>query len=60
MPALSGINPILEKACMNDAFSEASTISHARAMLAPAPAATPLTAAMIGLDTLRILRMMGL
>ena len=39
---------------MNEAFSEAKTISQAKAMLAPAPAATPLTAAIIGFSIVLI------
>ena len=48
MPPLSGIKPMAEKLCMNFADLAATTMSHARAMFAPAPAATPLTRAMTG------------
>ena len=60
VPPLSGINPILLKACMNEALSVATTISHAKAILAPAPAATPFTAATIGFSIFLIFLMIGL
>ena len=48
MPPLSGIRPIAEKLWMNLADFAATTMSQASAMLAPAPAATPLTRAITG------------
>jgi len=60
VPPLSGINPILEKACINDAERAAITTSQQRAILAPAPAATPFTAAITGLFSSLIFLMMGL
>jgi hypothetical protein len=47
-PPLSGISPIAEKLWMNFAERAATTMSHASAILAPAPAATPLTCAITG------------
>ena len=44
----SGISPILVKASMKNAFSEASTTSHASASDAPTPAAGPCTTATTG------------
>ena len=44
LPPASGTSPIFEKAWMNLADRAASTMSQAKAMLAPAPAATPFTA----------------
>ena len=48
VPPLSGIKPILVNACIKLADSVATTISQAKAIFAPAPAATPFTAAMTG------------
>ena len=48
LPPLSGIRPIAEKLWMNLADLAAMTMSQASAMLAPAPAATPLTRAITG------------
>ena len=45
---------------MNDAFSAASTMSHAMARFAPAPAATPFTAQITGFSIFRIRSMSGL
>jgi hypothetical protein len=45
---------------MKDADSAATTTSQHNAILAPAPAATPLTAAMTGLEMFLILVMIGL
>ena len=60
MPALSGIKPILLNAWIKDALSVATTISQQSAILAPAPAATPFTAATIGFSILRIFLIIGL
>ena len=46
--AVSGIRPILANGSMKAADSVATTMSHTSARLAPAPAAMPLTAAMVG------------
>ena len=54
VPPLSGINPIFENACMKEADSGATTTSQQKAMLAPAPAATPFTAATTGFFNLLI------
>src|SRR5437870_11390287 len=51
--------PIFAKACTNVAERAASTMSQASAMLAPAPAATPFTAATTGNGKLRSLRKIG-
>ena len=48
VPPLSGIRPIAEKLWMNLADFAATTMSQASAILAPAPAATPLTRAITG------------
>ena len=48
MPPESGTSPILAKAWTKLAERAASTMSQASAILAPAPAATPLTAATTG------------
>ena len=53
MPPESGIRPILQNAWMKLADCAAMTMSHASAMLAPAPAATPLTAHTTGSGKLR-------
>ena len=60
MPPLSGTKPILEKAWIKVADAFATQMSQARAMFAPAHAATPLTAAIIGFSIVRKRRMMGL
>ena len=52
---LSGISPILPNAWIKLAFSLAIIISQAIAKLAPAPAATPLTAATTGFSILLII-----
>ena len=48
VPAQSGMRPILLKAWMKLALRVATTMSQHNARLAPAPAATPLTAASTG------------
>ena len=48
VPPQSGTRPIFEKAWMKLAERAATTRSQASARLAPAPAATPLTAAITG------------
>jgi hypothetical protein len=48
VPPLSGMRPIAEKLWMNFAERAATTMSQASAILAPAPAATPLTRAISG------------
>jgi hypothetical protein len=60
VPPASGTRPILAKAWMNLADLAARTMSQAKAMLAPAPAATPFTAQTIGFSRLRISRSVGL
>ena len=45
---------------MNLAVRAASTMSQAKAMLAPAPAATPFTAQITGFSSARIRRSVGL
>ena len=60
VPPLSGTRPILLKACIKEADSAATTTSQARAMFAPAPAATPLMAARIGFSMVRIRVIIGL
>jgi hypothetical protein len=54
------MSPILEKDWMNDALSDAITMSQAIARFAPAPAATPFTAHITGMSSFRIAVMMGL
>ena len=49
MPPESGMSPILQNAWMKLADFAAITRSHASAMFAPAPAATPLTAQTTGI-----------
>ena len=49
MEPASGISPIFTKAMVKDAASLATRKSHARASDTPAPAATPLIAAITGL-----------
>src|SRR3546814_18433433 len=53
-PPVSGVRPIFENACMNFADRAAITMSPERARLAPAPAATPLTAHTTGLPLPRM------
>ncbi len=53
VPPESGIRPILQNAWMKLADFAAITMSHASAMFAPAPAATPLTAQTTGSGRLR-------
>ena len=48
MPPESGTRPIRQNACTKLADRAAITMSHASAMLAPAPAATPFTAQTTG------------
>ncbi len=60
VPPESGTRPIFEKAWMNLALSPARTMSQASAMLAPAPAATPLTAQTIGFGSAFSRRSSGL
>ena len=60
VPPESGTRPILQKAWMNFADCAASTMSQASATLAPAPAATPLTAQTTGFSIERISRTSGL
>src|SRR6185436_11722699 len=60
VPLLSGIKPIFEKAWINVADVDATIISQHKAILAPAPAATPLIAATTGFSNLRILSTIGL
>ena len=48
VPPESGMSPILAKACTKLADFAATTISQASAILAPAPATTPLTAQTTG------------
>ena len=54
------MRPIFANAWMNDADRAATTRSHASAMLAPAPAATPLTAQTTGNGNARKPRNKGL
>ena len=56
----SGINPILVKASMKKALSEASTTSHASASDTPTPAAGPCTTDTAGWGRLTIARMQRL
>ena len=60
MAPVSGTRPIFAKAWMNDAWLDAKTKSHAKARLAPAPAATPFTAATTGFGIRRRARTNGL
>lgn len=60
LPPASGTRPILEKGWMNLAERPASTMSHARPIFAPAPAATPSIAQMIGFLIDRMNRSVGL
>ncbi len=59
MPPLSGIRPIAEKLWMNLADLAATTRSQASAILAPAPAATPLTRAITGWGSAVSVRISG-
>ena len=59
-PPLSGISPTRAKACTNRDESPAITTSQASARLAPAPAATPCTAATTGFVIVAIRRTSGL
>jgi hypothetical protein len=56
----SGTSPALMNASTSFALSDAMRKSHARAMLAPAPAATPLTAARTGFGAALSARISGL
>ena len=60
VPPPSGTRPILLKAWMKLADFAAITMSQPRAMLAPAPAATPLTMAITGTGMLRMRSASGL
>src|SRR5262245_37759905 len=60
VPPESGMSPTRAKDWMKLADRAATTMSQASAMLAPAPAATPLTAATTGKARLRNLRTKGL
>ena len=60
VPPESGTRPILANDCTNVAERAARTMSQASAMLQPAPAATPLTAATTGNGSARNLRTSGL
>ena len=53
VPPVSGIRPSLQNASMKLADLAASTMSQASARLAPAPAATPLTAQITGIGSAR-------
>ena len=56
----SGSRPMRAKACRNDADLPAMAMSEASAKLMPTPAATPFTAATIGLGSARMERITGL
>ena len=60
MPPESGTRPMRQKAWMNRAERAARTMSQASARLAPAPAATPLTAQTMGFSSARRRRTSGL
>ena len=60
LPPASGIKPILLKAWIKLAFGEAITMSQHNASEAPAPAATPLMAATVGMRRFCNLRAVGL
>ena len=60
VPPPSGTRPILLNAWMKLADFAAITRSQPRAMLAPAPAATPLTIAITGTGIVRMRRASGL
>ena len=59
MPPVSGSSPSLQNGWMKLAERAAITRSHASATLAPAPAATPLTAATTGMGSARSVRTSG-
>ena len=54
VPPASGISPMRANACRKYALSEAITMSVANARFAPAPAAAPFTAAIVGTGQLMI------
>jgi len=56
----SGSRPMRAKACRNEADLPATAISAASAKLMPTPAATPFTAATMGLGSVRMVRITGL
>ena len=56
----SGSRPMRAKACRNEADLAAIAMSEASAKLMPTPAATPFTAATIGLGIDRMVRITGL
>ena len=60
VPPQSGIRPIFENAWMKLAERAATTMSQSSAKLAPAPAATPLTAAITGTGIERMRSASGL
>jgi hypothetical protein len=60
VPPESGIKPILLKACMKATDSPAIVMSQAKAMFAPAPAATPFTAHTMGFSIDRMRFIIGL
>jgi hypothetical protein len=59
VPPQSGIRPIFEKAWLKPALRAATTMSQPSAKLAPAPAATPLTAAITGTGIERMRKASG-
>ncbi len=60
VPPASTTSPTLTNACRKCADLAATVMSAMSARLAPAPAAIPLTAAMMGLGNARIFRISGL
>ena len=56
----SGSRPMRAKACRNEADLPAMAMSAASAKLMPTPAATPFTAATMGLGIVRMVRITGL
>ena len=60
VPPESGTSPSFENAWMKLAERAAMTRSQASAILAPAPAATPLTAAITGIGSARSVSTSGL
>ena len=56
---MSGMSPMRTNACTKVADSAAMRKSAASASEKPAPAATPLTAAMMGFSSMRMRRMAG-
>ncbi|MNN65442.1 hypothetical protein D3C81_1809450 [compost metagenome] len=60
VPAESGTNPKRQNACTKFADLAAMTKSHASAIFAPAPAATPFTAQITGFGIFTIVLMSGL